>query len=193
MVNKPVNRTTWSSRLHRFDSRLTHTDMRIACTIAPGRGDTDLLLQGLARSLVAEGLNVCGTVQINGKVPCDGPCDMDVQCLPDGPIIRISQSLGKHARGCRLNPDALEQAVGWVEARISGDIDLLVVNKFGKHEADGRGFRNAIAQALEADIPVVVGLNSMNKTAFHDFTGGAADEVAPDPATLLAWARNAHS
>lgn len=167
--------------------------MKIACTIAPGRGDTDLLLQGLARSLVTDGLNVCGTVQINGEVPCDGPCDMDVQCLPDGPIIRISQSLGKHARGCRLNPEALEQAVSWVEARISGDIDLLVVNKFGKHEADGRGFRNAIAQALEADIPVVVGLNSMNKTAFHDFTGGAAEEVAPDPATLLAWARSAHS
>ena len=118
---------------------------------------------------------------------------MDVQCLPDGPVIRISQSLGKHARGCRLNPDALEQAVGWVEARISGDIDVLVVNKFGKHEADGRGFRNAIAQALEAGIPVVVGLNSMNKTAFHDFTGGAADEVAPDPDALLAWARAAHS
>jgi nucleoside-triphosphatase THEP1 len=167
--------------------------MRIACTLAPGRGDTDLLLQGLARRLASDGVKVCGTVQINGEVPCDGPCDMDVQCLPDGPIIRISQSLGKHARGCRLNPDALEQAVGWVEARIADDIDLLVVNKFGKHEADGRGFRTAIAQALEADIPVVVGLNSMNRAAFHDFTGGAADEIAPEPSALLAWARAAHS
>ena len=167
--------------------------MKIACTLAPGRGDTDLLLQGLSNALVADGLTVCGTVQINGDVPCDGPCDMDVQCLPDGPIIRISQSLGKHARGCRLNPEALEQAVGWVEARISDDIDLLVVNKFGKHEADGRGFRNAIAQALEADIPVVVGLNAMNKSAFHDFTGGAAEELAPEADALLAWVRGVHS
>lgn len=167
--------------------------MKIACTLAPGRGDTDLLLQGLAKALVAEGHSVCGTVQINTEVPFDGPCDMDVRCLPDGPVIRISQSLGPHARGCRLNPDALEQAVGWVEARIAGDIDFLVVNKFGKHEADGRGFRTAIAQALEAEIPVIVGLNSMNRDAFNDFTGGAADVIAPDPDALLAWARAAHS
>ena len=152
--------------------------MNIAYTLAPGRGDTDLLLQGLARALVAEGHTVCGTVQINTEIAVDGPCDMDVRCLPDGPVIRISQSLGPNARGCRLNPDALEQAVGWVEARIGEDIDFLVVNKFGKHEADGRGFRGAIAQALEADIPVVVGLNSMNREAFNDFTGGAAEEVA---------------
>lgn len=167
--------------------------MKIAYTLAPGRGDTDLLLQGLAAAAASDGLKVCGTVQINSEAPCEGPCDMDVQCLPDGPIIRISQSLGKHARGCRLNPDALEQAVGWVEGRIGADIDLLIVNKFGKHEADGRGFRNAIAQALAADIPVVVGLNSMNKTAFHEFTGGEAEEVAPDPDALSAWARKAHS
>jgi hypothetical protein len=167
--------------------------MKIACTFAPGRGDTDLLLQRLAYALVADGLTVCGTVQINSDPPCDGPCDMDVQCLPDGPVIRISQSLGKHARGCRLDPDALERAVGWVEGRIGPDIDLFVVNKFGKHEAEGRGFRNAIAQALEAEIPVVVGLNSMNRAAFHDFTGGVADELPPDPAALLDWARKAHS
>ena len=167
--------------------------MKIACTLAPGRGDTDLLLQGLANSLVADGLKVCGTVQINSEAPCEGPCDMDVQCLPDGPIIRISQSLGKHARGCRLDPEALEKAVGWVEGRIRDDIDFLIVNKFGKHEADGRGFRNAIAQALEADIPVVVGLNSMNRDKFHEFTGNAAVEVSPDPIALLDWARNAHS
>jgi nucleoside-triphosphatase THEP1 len=167
--------------------------MKIACTFAPGRGDTDLLLQGLATALAGEGHTVCGTVQINSEVPCDGPCDMDVQCLPDGPVIRISQSLGKHARGCRLNPEALEQAVGWVEARIGGDIDFLVVNKFGKHEAEGRGFRTAIAQALEAEIPVIVGINSMNRDAFHDFTGGVAEEIAPDRDALLAWARAAHS
>lgn len=167
--------------------------MKIACTLAPGRGDTDLLLQGLAKQLTANGHKVCGTVQINSEAPCEGPCDMDVQCLPDGPIIRISQTLGKHSRGCRLDPEALEKAVGWVETRLGDDIDLLVVNKFGKHEAEGRGFRSAIALALEAGIPVVVGLNSMNKTAFHDFTGGVAEEVAPDAAALIAWARAAQS
>ncbi len=179
--------------LRHADAQLNPMTMKIACTFAPGRGDTDLLLQRLATALLAGGHSVCGTVQINSEAPCDGPCDMDVRCLPDGPVIRISQSLGKHARGCRLNPAGLEQAVSWVESRIGRDIDFLLVNKFGKHEAEGRGFRSAIAQALAADIPVIVGINSMNRGAFHDFTGGAAEEIAPDPTALLAWARRAHS
>jgi len=37
----------------------------IAYTMATGRGDTDLLLSGLAQELAARGLRGAGTVQIN--------------------------------------------------------------------------------------------------------------------------------
>ena len=75
--------------------------MQIAFTIAPGRGDTDLLLFGLADELAASGYNTCGTVQINTPLDHEYLCDMDVRVLPEGPIIRISQSLGPEAKGCR--------------------------------------------------------------------------------------------
>lgn len=161
--------------------------MHIAYTTAPGRGDTDLLLFGLARRLIGQGLRPCGTVQINSERECDGPCDMDVQVLPDGPVIRISQSLGQGSRGCRLDPAALETAVAQVSATLAEGGDVLIVNKFGKHEAEGRGFRPVIAEAIERGIPVLVGLNPLNAPAFVEFTGGLAEEVAPDPETLLAW------
>ncbi|MEM9638029.1 MAG: DUF2478 domain-containing protein, partial [Pseudomonadota bacterium] len=119
--------------------------MRIAYTMVPGRGDTDLLLHRVTRSLIADGLRPAGTVQINTERVDAGPCDMDVIVLPDGPSIRISQSLGPQARGCRLDPAALETAVGLVQTRLS-ESDCLIVNKFGKHEADGRGFCPAIAE-----------------------------------------------
>lgn len=86
--------------------------MKLAYTIARGRGDTDLILQRLATQLAARGFRCCGTVQINSERADSGPCDMDVQVLPDGPILRISQDLGPSARGCRLDPAALETAVG---------------------------------------------------------------------------------
>ena len=70
--------------------------MKIAYTMAAGRGDTDLLLSSVARRLSDTGLRVCGTVQINSEREMDDPCDMDVKVLPDGPVIRISQALGKH-------------------------------------------------------------------------------------------------
>lgn len=165
--------------------------MQIACTMAPGRGDADLLLEEVARTLLQRGLRVCGTVQINTDRPDAGPCDMDVRVLPAGPTLRISQNLGKGARGCRLDPAALETAVALVEAGLRQGADILLINKFGKHEAEGRGFRAAIGQAVANDIPVLVGLNALNAAAFHQFVGGSAAEIDPTPRDLLAWASSA--
>lgn len=164
--------------------------MRMGYVIAPGRGDTDLLLAGVAETLMAEGAALCGTVQFNTACEGEGPCDMDVRVLPDGRVIRISQSLGPGARGCRLDPGALETAIAACEARLDG-ADMLIVNKFGKQEALGRGFRALIGEAMGRGIPVLVGLNALNKEAFEAFTGGAAEPVAPEPEAVLDWIRGA--
>ncbi|MEH6359139.1 MAG: DUF2478 domain-containing protein, partial [Amylibacter sp.] len=117
--------------------------MKIAYTMSPNQGDTDQILARLAAKLMTGGMRACGVVQINTeKEDSRHLCDMDVQVLPDGPVIRISQSLGPEARGCRLDPSALEDAVAEVAARLGNGVDVLILNKFGKHEADGRGFRD---------------------------------------------------
>ena len=108
--------------------------MKLAYTMAPGRGDTDLILASLAATLAARGLICGGTVQINTERADSGPCDMDVKVLPDGPVLRISQELGRAAAGCRLNPDALETSVALASARLDAGADIIMINKFGKHE-----------------------------------------------------------
>ena len=165
--------------------------MSIAYTKAPGRGDTDLLLARFAAALQARGLRLAGTVQINSDPPCEGPCDMDVKVLPDGPVIRISQTLGPGSRGCRLDAGALQGAVAHVEAVMRQGFDLMIINKFGKHEASGQGFRDVIAEAVSQGVPVLVGTSSLNAEALQDFTGGMAEPVAPDLQALLAWAEAA--
>jgi hypothetical protein len=129
-------------------------------------------------------------VQINTECEADRPCDMDVQVLPDGPVIRISQTLGPGARGCRLDPAALEQAVAESEARLNAGCDLVIVNKFGKHEAEGRGFRGLIAEALGLGVPVLVGVNHLNAPRFQTFCEGFAEPVAPDETALDAWVKS---
>ena len=161
--------------------------MQIAYTMAPGRGDTDLILFGLAGRLAARGLRCCGTVQINTERPGAGPCDMDEKVLPVGPVLRISQDLGRDSHGCRLDPQALETAVGLVAASLAGGADVLIVNKFGKHEAEGRGFREVIAEALARGIPVLVGLNGLNLPAFEGFAGGLAVPLPAEEEALAAW------
>jgi hypothetical protein len=161
--------------------------MQIAYTLSPGRGDTDIVLLRVAEAMIAMGHKPRGTVQINSETCNGGPCDMDVRVLPDGPVLRISQSLGGHAKGCRLDPGALEEAAGRVAASLGGETDCLIVNKFGKHEAEGRGFRDVIAMALSEEIPVLVGLNALNAKAFFEFSGGLAEQVEPDASKLLDW------
>lgn len=161
--------------------------MNLAYTMAPGRGDTDLILFKLATVLAARGLRCCGTVQINSERGDTGPCDMDVRVLPDGPILRISQDLGRASHGCRLDPAALETAVGLVSASMGQGSDLLIVNKFGKHEAQGRGFRTLIAEALSKGIPVLVGINALNLSAFEEFAEGLATRLPPEPTALESW------
>ncbi|MGR3762190.1 DUF2478 domain-containing protein [Roseobacteraceae bacterium NS-SX3] len=161
--------------------------MHIAYTMSPQQGDMDQTLERLAARLQARGLRLCGTVQINTGRADGGRCDMDVRVLPDGPVIRISQSLGREARGCRLDPEALETAVAAATAALEQGADILLVNKFGKHEAEGRGFRGLIAEALARGVPVLVGVNALNERAFEEFTVGCAERLPLDPAALETW------
>lgn len=165
--------------------------MMLAYTMAPSHGDTDLILERLAAELATGGLRCCGTVQINSERADGGPCDMDVRVLPDGPVLRISQDLGPSARSCRLDSAALETAAGLVAARLSSGADLLIINKFGKHEAEGRGLRDVIAQAVAMDVPVLVGLNALNREAFENFAGGTATCLPLERAALGDWVENA--
>lgn len=103
------------------------------------------------------------------------------------PRLRISQDLGRSARGCRLDPAALATAVGLVSAKLSKGADILIVNKFGKHEAEGRGFRGVIAEALSLGIPVLVGVNALNLPAFETFAEGMASGLPPAASALEAW------
>ncbi len=161
--------------------------MHLAFTSSPGRGDMDLVLAEVAARLAERGLRTCGVVQINSDCDTGRHCDMDVKVLPDGPMFRISQSLGKEARGCRLDPHGLEMAVGATEARLAAGADVLIVNKFGKQEAEGRGFRDLIGEALARGMAVVVGVNGLNRDAFLEFCGGEAVGLPPQSDAIIGW------
>ncbi len=161
--------------------------MHLAYVTTTDRGATDRLLSAVAERLLDKGAKLSGVVQTNTECADNAKCDMDLRVLPDGETIRISQSLGTMSRGCRLDPAALEQAVGYVTTSLSDAPQLLIINKFGKHESDGRGFRPVIGEALALDIPVLVGVNGLNADKFKDFTDGAAQALDPDVDAIVAW------
>jgi hypothetical protein len=171
-----------------LDLRKRHV-MHLAYVMTLDRGATDRLLSELADRLQAQGTVLAGIVQTNTECHDDALCDMDVRVLPKGETIRISQSLGPKSRGCRLDPSALEQAVAQVTSSLHGEPlpEVLIVNKFGKHEADGRGMRPVIGEALALGLPVISGVNALNVEAFQAFADGLAVAVEPNVEALLDW------
>ena len=150
----------------------------LSADAAPGAAD-DLLLR-LARDLGDAGLRVTGAVQRNTDHGADCECDMDVIVLgeEDRPI-RISQSLGTGSQGCRLDAGALEMAAVRVGAKLAG-AELVIVPKFGRQEAAGRGFRSVIAQAVSDGVPVLLHVPAEQQRDFVAFGGDLAERVAPE-------------
>ncbi|ARE41845.1 hypothetical protein RGUI_3704 [Rhodovulum sp. P5] len=157
-----------------------------------GRGAADALIAGVAERLRAEGVRLAGAVQRNIDRPDRARCDMVLEVLDGTGTIPISQNLGAMATACRLDPRGLERAVGLAAAAVArADVDLLIVNKFGKQEAEGRGFRPVIGEAMAAGLPVLTTVNTENRAAFLAFSEGIAEELPPDPDRILAWCRAA--
>jgi nucleoside-triphosphatase THEP1 len=160
----------------------------LAYVMAEGRGAGDRLLAGVAARLQAEGVRLAGVVQTNTDLPGLTRCDMDLQVLGRPETVRISQRLGAAAKGCRLDPDGLETAVGLVETALEG-AQLLLINKFGKAEIEGRGFRALIGQALALEVPVLLGLKPENRAGFEAFAEGMAEGLPAEENAVLHWCR----
>jgi hypothetical protein len=154
------------------------------------RGQADLVLAEVALRLRAEGVALVGVVQVNDEFDPSRPCHMDLHILTGTDVVRISQNLGALSKGCRLDPAGLEQAVGLVARALDTGPDLLIVNKFGRQEADGRGFRPLIGQALAADIPVLTAVNVANRPAFDAFADGLGVALECLPEAILQFCRD---
>lgn len=156
-------------------------------------GSADVLLTGVAERLMADGWILAGAVQANPDGARGGKCHMDLQVLASSDVVRISQDLGALSKGCRLDPAGLASAVGLAEAALDHAPRLVIVNKFGKTEVDGGGFRPMIGRALAAGIPVLTAVGPANLDGFLAFAGEFAEPLRAEPEAMIAWAHSASS
>jgi nucleoside-triphosphatase THEP1 len=151
-----------------------------AVVYGPGEGaKADELLCALAGHVKAAGVRPAGATQRAVQRIDRRSCDMLMLDLSTDTECRLSEDRGPSARGCRLNTSVLEDLVGSTEAALSNGANMLIINKFGKQEAHGAGFRETIARAVENDIPTIVGVNRQFLQDWHAFVGQLAEELPP--------------
>lgn len=151
----------------------------------------DALLEAAARDLQARGARVAGYVQRETDAGENCCATMHLENLTSGELHVISQPLGAGAKGCRLDPQALAGLCGLLEADLARGADILVLNRFGKGEAEGHGFRVAIERAMGEGVPVLVAVQDAYLPDWEAFAGDYAAKLSSDPAEIEAWARSA--
>jgi hypothetical protein len=147
----------------------------------------DKLLAGCGYALRAAGLAVAGIVQFNSFERDPDKCDMVVEELLSGRVLQLSEHRGREASGCRLDRTVLTEAAALLLSALDENPDILVVNKFGKVEAEGTGLRDVLAKAAESGIPILVGVPYRNIDQWRAFAGDLAEECAADISHVRRW------
>lgn len=148
----------------------------------------DRLLESVVRHFQNKGFRVAGVIQHDLAREGRSRCDMSLEELISGARIALSEDRGEGANGCRIDQQGLVEAAALIEDSLeAGKVDLLVINKFGKVESEGGGFREVIAKAAMMGIPTAIGVPMRNLDAFNLFADSLHAPVALDFKTLVNW------
>ncbi len=148
----------------------------LAAIVYGADDDPDRLISGFAADLRRSGGRPVGVVQLGRSCRAENP-RLGVVMLPDGEVVRLASQdfateAAAHMTGCRLDSDRLADLAVRLAAAIEAGADLVIINRFGRSEAEGKGLIDLVPQALEADIPVLIAVPEQRFAAWIRFSEG---------------------
>jgi molybdate transport system ATP-binding protein len=162
--------------------------VRAAAVVYTREDDVDAVLAAAVQAMSRAGMVIGGLLQRAGRPTAPGKREMLVRILPDGETICLSEPRGPGVQGCVLDTDALTRAAMAFRHATLRRPDLLLANRFGKQEAAGEGLRAELAEAIMADIPLLVPVRAEMLPDWRAFFGEPAQELPPTTGAILDWA-----
>ena len=158
----------------------------LAALVYEADQDPDAILRDFASELKARGFRAVGMVQA-------GQCadsSLSAVLLHSGEKLSLAQDFDPAASGCRLDVARLQNAGALIASALEAGADLVIINRFGKRERDGKGLSYLIDRALGADIPVVIAVSQQHFGDWIKFAGGMSVKLACDRGALDGWWSN---
>jgi Protein of unknown function (DUF2478) len=158
----------------------------LAALVYDDQDDPDAVLRDFAADLNAHGFRAVGMVQ-------SGQCadsSLSAVLVHNGETLLLAQPPSPGATGCKLDLARLQDAGARVAGALDSGADILIVNRFGKRERDGKGLGYLIERALDSDIPVVIAVSRQSFADWIKFAGGMSVKLACERQALEAWWRN---
>jgi hypothetical protein len=104
-----------------------------------------------------------------------------------GERFSIFQDLGPGSTACHLDGAGAFTAADAVRRDIAAGCDLVLLSKFGKLEADGKGLFGAFNAALDAHIPLLTSVSPAFEEPWKRLAGRLFDILPADPDAIGAW------
>jgi uncharacterized protein len=150
--------------------------------------DIDLVLAEVVAALTRTGFQVIGATQSGAGPSTDNSCrEVFLSSIVGHDRYPVIQNLGRTSRGCKINGAGLAACAGRIEEQINSRTDLLVVNRFGRSESMGGGFRTAIERALAMNIPVLTSVRTRYLEDWNTYVEGSAQHIALSTRDILDW------
>jgi hypothetical protein len=147
--------------------------------------DPDAVLREFAADLNGRGIRAVGLVQL-GHHGLDAP-QLSAVLVHTGEQLRLFQDLGAGAKGCKLDIGQLLDAGTQVASAIDEGADIVIINRFGRQEREGKGLSYLIERALSSDIPVVIAVPSHRFAEWIAFADGMSVKLHCARESLDAW------
>ena len=130
---------------------------RIAAVVYDDGVAVDSLLSVFAADLIAQGARLGGVIQLPRSEPECGPhAPRQLRDLETGEAIPLCRTFAAQGgKSCALDSASLQRAAGRIAGASQRGADLLFLSRFGRQEAAGRGFSEALAVAMQRGRPVL--------------------------------------
>ena len=168
----------------RFDAQCD-----VAAVVYGADDDPDRLLIGFADDMRRAGRRPVGVVQAGRSCKAENP-RLGVVVLPGGENICLVPSAERGRTGCGLDAGRLAELAKRLAAALEDGADLVVINRFGRAEADGGGLIDVIARALDLDIPLLIAVPERRFPDWVRFSCGMNVRLACRHEALDRWWRS---
>ncbi len=153
--------------------------------------EVDPIISAAISLMRAGGLNVGGLRQRFGHALPNGKRAMWLEDIQTGLTLRLDRPRGPGATSCILDPDALARAACLLRQSAENGAELVVLNRFGHAEAEGRGMRHEIAGIICAGTPMLIPVRYALLPDLEGFLGAQGHLLLPSAAAIAAWAAEA--
>ncbi|WP_347336886.1 DUF2478 domain-containing protein [Bradyrhizobium brasilense] len=160
----------------------------VAAVLYQPDDDADELLADFVQDLARHDVRVGGIVQRHFR-NANGTDVMLAIDVATGREISISQLLGSGAASCKLDTNGLAEAAVVVSQALRDKVDLLVISKFAKQEAVGRGLRAEFVDAITRGTPLLTAVPRKCLADWRAFTGDVGTLLLCDRQAVEEWWR----